>query len=410
MVPASVYSNRRMREFFGTVVVGWASLCLTLPASATEPEPEPEPLVRARTLFSEGVRLLLAGDPAAALQRFIDADRLHHAPNITYNIARARESLGQAQAAIDAYEAYLGEADRDAELASAATVAIAQIKARSTRLLIRSRPAGARVHVDGIALGDPTPVSVYVLRGRHHIALSLDTWKDQRSYDAKGGGDRDEIELARPEAPRPPSASVARPKQRATPRKHRKPAPEQERDTLRLSGLMGGAALTLSVYRFVGTAEESNNSGTTTADSAPSGLVFGLNIDAGYALSEKTALLVRGFGGLGSSEDDLASLLAGGPVAAFRLSSSWWFGMGLILGSSVADSDATTRPIGGLSRDAQVTYRTDFALGPTLELSYAIAETRDGQLLLSIFPSMLVTTQEKQSTLFAPLVLGFRWL
>ena len=85
------------------------------------------------------MQLFQDGDFVGALEHFEQADRAHHAPAITYNIGRARESLGQAHPAVAAYEAYLGEAGPSGEYSGAATIAIAQLKARSTRLRIERR-------------------------------------------------------------------------------------------------------------------------------------------------------------------------------------------------------------------------------------------------------------------------------
>jgi hypothetical protein len=352
----------------------------------------------ARPLFQKGVAAFQSGDYAGALEQFRAADAARHSPSITYNIARALEKLERPQAAVNAYEAFLGEVGAGGELTSAATLAIAQIKAKSTRLRIESTPPGATVTLDGETLTDRTPVTVLVTRGPHELVLTSGNWREARSYDAPGGGGTGELVFVHTEATRPPAAAPApRPRPRARPR-----PPE-------IDGLMGSAGLSLSVYRFIGAPEKNDGTSQTTADSAPTGLVFGLAFDFGYALSTKTALLLRGFGGLGSSENTLASLGALAPVISWRASRRWWLGAGVAVGAGSADSDASRRDLLGAQSDASIAFQTAFALGPCLELSFVIDQNEGGHWIASLLPTTLFSLGGGQSTLFLPLMAGYRW-
>jgi hypothetical protein len=359
---------------------------------------------QAREHFKKGVEHFKKGEHASALAEFEKADQAQHAAAITYNVARVRESLGHAQKAIDAYDAYIAEAGQAGEFTSAATVAIAQIRARSTQLRIESDPSGATVRIDGERLARATPVDVYVFAGSHRVELELGSWREERAYDAPGKGSIGQLMFVRTEAPQPPPPApvVKIIRERTVPVVSRPTKPT-------LSGLMGGAALSLSGYQFLGSAEETDAQQQTRSDSAASGVAFGLAIDVGYALNAKTALLARVFAAFGESRDDLATLAAGGPVLTTRLGERWWAGGGLILGSGNADSDATTEPVLGAEQDSDVTFRTNFALGPMVELTYALGLNEDGQWVVSILPGLLLTTSSDQSTLFLPLVIGYRW-
>src|SRR5688572_18119931 len=103
----------------------------------------------ARATFQAGVKAFQDGSFELALGKFQEADRLGHAAAITYNIARTFEKLERPQEAYEAYEAYVAEAGEAGEFTSAAVVAIAQLKARSTRLSIESTPPGAEITLDG---------------------------------------------------------------------------------------------------------------------------------------------------------------------------------------------------------------------------------------------------------------------
>jgi tetratricopeptide (TPR) repeat protein len=355
----------------------------------------------AREAFKEGVTAFQAGDYKAALERFERADHAAHSPAITYNIARTLEKLERPQRAVDAYEAYIAEAGEAGEFTAAATVAIAQIKGRSSRLRIESTPPGASVTIDGEKVGQKTPLALLVARGQHEVVIELDDWREQRVFQATGAGSSGEILFVRgqapPPPPPPPAAPVAKPPEE-------KPKPE-------IDGLVGSAGLSLSAYRFVGSAEERSGAENTTADNTPGGLIFGLAFDAGYALSRRSALLLRGFGGLGSSESSLASLGAAGPVFSYRVSDRWWVGGGLAVGAGRADADATTRntTLVDAKDDSQITFETDFALGPTLELGYVLDQNEDGHWLVSLMPTTLFTTGGEESTLFFAFMLGYRW-
>jgi hypothetical protein len=363
---------------------------LTSAARAEDTDP-------ARPLFQKGVTAFQSGHYAAALEHFRAADAARHSPSITYNIARALEQLERPQAAVNAYEAFLAEVGAENELTAAATLAIAQIKAKSTRLRIESTPPGATVTLDGDVLPDRTPVSVLVARGRHELVLTSGNWRETRNYDAPGGGGSGELVFVHTEAPR---AATSAPKPAR--RRLERPPPE-------IDGLMGSAGLSLSVYRFVGAPEKRDGTSQTTADSAPTGLVFGLAFDFGYALSRRTAVLLRGFGGLGSSESTLASLGAVAPSFSWRASRNWWLGGGVAIGAGSADSDASRRDLLGAQSDATIAFQTAFALGPCLELSFVIDQNEGGHWIASLLPTTLFSLGGGQSTLFLPLMAGYRW-
>jgi hypothetical protein len=354
----------------------------------------------ARDAFQAGVRAFQAGDYGGALTRFQEADAAAHAPAITYNLARALEKLERPQDALEAYEAYLVETSEGGEFTSSAIVAISQIKARATRLSIESTPSGAEITLDGKKLSTKTPVALLVSRGSHQISLRLDDWNETRTYDAPGGGASGELVFVRSMAAPPPPIAPAK----AAPKVLVPPPPPAPQ----LQGLVISAGISLSAYRFIGTADESSGGGQKTADSAAGGLVFGLALDAGYAVTPRTALLLRLFGGLGSSHQALATIGAGGPVISHHLSDRWWVGGGLAVGAGRADADATTQESDALL-DSQITFKTNFALGPTLEVGYVLDQNDDGHWLVALMPTLLVTTSSRESTLFVPLVLGYRW-
>jgi tetratricopeptide (TPR) repeat protein len=359
-----------------------AFVLVALPAFA-------DPADDARDAFKAGVAAFQKGDFETALAKFRAAEALNPAPAITYNVARSLEKLERPQAAVTAYEAYIAAAGENGDFTSASTLAIAQIKARSTRLRIESQPPGASVTLDGEKLAEKTPTSVLVPRGAHTIELELDGWKETRSYDAPGSGTTGELVFVRSQTPVSESA-----------RADRAPTPEKKKPRMvpTLDGLVGSFGLSLSLYKFVGTAEE----GDQSADSRPSGLVFGLAFDVGYALGPHTELVFRGSGGLGSKDGALATIGAGALVLGHRLTQKWWVGGGVAFGTGNA-TDVIA------ANGDEINVATDLALGPSLELGYVIDQNDDGHWLAELLPTALLSTSGSPSTLFIPLVVGYRW-
>jgi len=56
-----------------------------------------------------------------------------------------------------------------------------------------------------------------------------------------------------------------------------------------------------------------------------------------------------------------------------------------------------------------ITVATDLALGPALELGYVIDQNEDGHWLAELLPTALLSTSGEPSTLYVPLVVGYRW-
>ncbi|MEZ4472685.1 MAG: tetratricopeptide repeat protein [bacterium] len=96
---------------------------------------------QAQALFQKGAEAFRAEHFEEALRYFEAARTLDPAPVLTYNIARAHEEMGQAQAAIDAYRAYL-QAAPDAE-----DRADVERRIRVMRAIVDRQPAESAVVV-----------------------------------------------------------------------------------------------------------------------------------------------------------------------------------------------------------------------------------------------------------------------
>ncbi len=326
-------------------------------------------IAAARKDFAEGVRLFQEGDFEGARASFRSAEAEHHAAVTLYNIARAEERLGHPQLAVDAYRGYLNEAGEGAELSAAAALAVEQIKGRSARVRVETRPSGARVFLDGAALAEATPVTLLVPIGRHHIVVEGEGWRDETDIDGLAPVRVTTVILAKPAvAPALPPTPPA-------------PAPPSKPDEL-----IYGLQFALVPYRFFA------GGGATTATF---GLAAGGVFDLGYALTERVEIMAHGMGAIGSEGTPFTSIYSAGGAVSVRVLPSVWLGAGFLGGR--ADTNA-----------GKVKFGTDWVFSPMAEASLALLTTRSGQWMVSLTPSILVASPGDNTALFVPVSFGFR--
>ncbi|HEY3500763.1 MAG TPA: hypothetical protein VGK73_38995 [Polyangiaceae bacterium] len=348
----------------------------------------------ARRDFAEGVKLYQAGDFEGARRLFLQADAEHHAAPIVYNLALAEERLGHAQAAVDAYERYVAEAGEAGEFTAAATVAIAQLKARSTRVRIETQPSGARLFVDGSPLDELAPASVLVFAGRHVAVAQGDGWRAEREFVANGAGDLATISLA-PAAPPPvaPPQPVAPPPPAPAPAVPVPRPPKVEAGGARAqpNGFVYGAAFAIAPYYLLGAIAE----GALNSTAARS-VVAGAIVEAGVSIDPRVEFLVRGFGAIGP-DGRPTTLYMVGPGLSLRTIPRLW------LGATFVGGRLDTRAHGGIR------YSTELVFGAMLEAGFVVIEKPAGEWIASFQPSTLITeVQTDNSALVFAFAFGYR--
>ena len=360
----------RARSWVGLVV---ATVAASSPARA-------EDVGGAREHFAEGVKRFQNGDFEGARESFRLADSEHHAPAIVYNIARAEERLGQPQAAVESYEAYLVESGDQGEFGPAAALGIAQIKTRSPRVRVVTDPSGARIFVDGRPFLEPSPSTFLVSAGRHHSAVEGDGWRREAEIDAIDPARVAAVTLARPSLPgaTPPN----------TEKKPNDPSALAPQRRLSPDDFIYGAAFALVPYAFMG---KRGNAATTQ------GLAAGGTIDLGYALTDRAEIFGHIVGAIGSEGSPFTSLYAVGAAFSIRALPSLWVGAGFLGGR--ADSSENGRTF---------TYGTDYVFSPMGEISVALLTRWYGQWLLSAQPAYLVAAPGDNSALYVPISFGLR--
>jgi hypothetical protein len=355
-------------------------------------------LADARGHFADGVRRFGDGDFEGARRLFLQAEREHHAPVIIYNLARAEERLGHAQAAVDAYEHYLAEAGPKAEYAEAAAIAVADLRARSSRVRIESKPAGARVFVDGSPLVDPTPTTILLPAGLHHVVVEGDTWRASSDLEAEAGKD-EKVTLEGPNTPPPPPVEPPHPPpprdQPIEPPKH--PGP---------SGFVFGGTFDVAPFVFFKAVKPTSfmeSNGNTYSNAGTEwGFYATIGAEAGYAFAPRAEILIRGFWGIGSSCGQLldSHILVGGPAVSYRLSHAVWIGASMLGGNG-----ATCR--GGQSSVAN--YNTGLVLSPGLDLAIAVVTNAKAQWIITASVLNFFADAKNNIMLYAPIGFGVRF-
>lgn len=367
-------------RFAGAVLIVATLLCAALDARADDAD-------GARREFTEGVRLLQIGDFVGARRMFKSADAKHHAPAIVYNLGLAEERLGHAQAAVDAYEAYVSEAGDGGELSATAAVAIAQIKARSTRLRIGTAPTGARLFVDGVALSEPSPTIHLVAAGHHVVVAEALTWRGEQIIEAPGTGDVLElIILPATSSAAPVTATLAAGGHAPVEADGAPGAPRSEGP----DGLVWGASFALVPFHLLGAPNKDRGNGLGASQMAAGGIV-----EIGYALTERFELLARSLIAFGPDAKP-TTLHMSGIGFSLRVAAPLW------LGATFIGGQLATR-----AKDAD--YQTNLVFGTIVEATYAVIPTRVGQWSVGFQPGLLLATEAYENAAFVfPVTFGFR--
>ncbi len=344
----------------------------------------------ARRHFAEGVERYQNGDFEGARALFQRAETEHHAAPIIYNIGRAEERLGHPQAAVDSFEAYVAEAGEKGEFAQAAVVAIARIRGRSGQLRIETKPAGARLFVDGAPTRDAAPTRLLVSVGRHHVVAEGDGWRAEADVEAAQSAIVN-VSLSQPErasagagpAPLAPLTMTPLPVPTVVP----PPLPEVS------DGFVAGGQFVIVPHRFDRTANKPYSE---------LGLAAGLMLEAGFAPAEQFLVLTRMMLAAGSKGSPATVVASIGVAFTYRVHPVVWLG-GAFQGGRALLPGAFF-PMGGEQRR----FDSDFVFCPGLEVSIAVLTRSYGQWLVSAFPGYYFASPTDNDVLVVPVGFGLR--
>ena len=130
--------------------------------------------VRAEVLLEQGNTLYDKADYTGALDKFQKANALYPTPEIVLNIGLTHEHLKNLQAAATHYERFLGQVDREADLARVKGIQqkLDGLRAQLGSVTLDCGVKGAAVTMDGNPSGStPLGSRLYVTPGRHELAV-----------------------------------------------------------------------------------------------------------------------------------------------------------------------------------------------------------------------------------------------
>lgn len=137
----------------------------------------------ARVEFAAGQAADQRREWQAAIEHYLRAYDLAPHPFALHNIGFDHEQLGQLREAARFYERYLRDAPDPADRARVARL-VATLRARPSKLTVRSSPPGARVTIDGQPAG-VTPYAGVVPGGAHRVAVESDADRQTQEITAE---------------------------------------------------------------------------------------------------------------------------------------------------------------------------------------------------------------------------------
>ncbi|HVJ14180.1 MAG TPA: hypothetical protein VM686_02010 [Polyangiaceae bacterium] len=179
---------------------------LPAPCFAQSSAETPE-VARARESFEHGLKLFESGQHRQALAEFQRAYSLAPSFRIFYNIGLVNVALGDAAAAIQAFQRYLREGADKVPAARREQVEheIARLSQRAAALIVDVDTAEAAVMIDGKPAGkSPLEGRVWLNPGRYRVSVSSGSARREQDVELTAGAERVlRFELAKSEAPAP---------------------------------------------------------------------------------------------------------------------------------------------------------------------------------------------------------------
>src|SRR5690348_4833334 len=103
-------------------------VALASPAAHAEPPSSDAEAARIAELNEAGARAYNGRNYRAAIEKFVEAYAIDHDPNLLFNIARSYEKLGEVDAAIEKYEAFMAAPGADTEGRLKAKASLAELQ------------------------------------------------------------------------------------------------------------------------------------------------------------------------------------------------------------------------------------------------------------------------------------------
>lgn len=160
-----------MRHHVLLPLCGWLFVSIAVHAPALG-DTSQEQTIRARTLQTEGLRLLDRGDAAGALLKFGQAFALVPSPKIQFNMGRAHELLGHDAEGFRSFDRFLREAENVPAQARVEAERSRERLRRKLSFLTVTGPSGSELFVDDASRGVlPLESELVIEPGRHEVRL-----------------------------------------------------------------------------------------------------------------------------------------------------------------------------------------------------------------------------------------------
>ena len=137
-------------------------------------ETKSDPKVEAKVHFRRGIEAYEAHRLSEAAAEFKMAYDLSPAYKVLYNIGQVNVALGDAVAAVDAYEKYLEQGGNEipASRRQAVQAELAEQRARIGTVVLACNPDGTSVQIDGKLVGTtPLAAPIRLTSGKHSLTL-----------------------------------------------------------------------------------------------------------------------------------------------------------------------------------------------------------------------------------------------
>ena len=169
----------------------WALWILVAMLGVAVPRAEAAGPKGAQALVDRGTELFKSGRYAEALEQFELAYADSGEGGLQYVIGRCNEELGRLEAAVIAYERFLGkEAPAEAKAKAEAAVLLLRERLSRGRLIVQVTPAGAEVALDGRRVG-VSPIGPQEVSAGPHVVFARAAGREdgRTEVDVPGGGE-----------------------------------------------------------------------------------------------------------------------------------------------------------------------------------------------------------------------------
>lgn len=183
------------------------------PPTSAAPPPSPEQRAAAETSLAQGEVAYKAGDYAAAVAHFQQANALVPSPIAQYWLATSLDLQGNPTSAIAAFEALFADPAHTTlppEQLEPARTRLSVLKQLPATVALEVQPPDVELLVDGIPQPGTSPFSVKIAPGTHKIRLQKEGYEPMETELTVGPAEAlaDSIQLQPlPQAPPPPTAA-----------------------------------------------------------------------------------------------------------------------------------------------------------------------------------------------------------